>query len=284
MAIRAVMVVLMLATSVALGLIAYELSDRISDRKPVAAMSAPPVPYLVAARPLSAGTLARAEDFTSRTTFADAVPPGALVDTPDARADLRSSLIRRYLEPGAIITRADILHPHDRGFLAAVLAPDTRAVSIAVNAVSGVAGLIYPGDHVDVILTQEGQRSGGQTEHLVTSETVLANVLVIAVDQNIAQGAPTNGAPANGSAATRPPGTVTIQTTVDQAERVAVATRIGALSLAVRSTDMDRPTEPPPGTAVSSADVSQSLAKASLSNGYHIEVIQWSERSEVTFK
>jgi pilus assembly protein CpaB len=212
------------------------------------------------------------------------VPPGALIDTPDARAELRSSLIRRYLEPGAVITHADILHPHERGFLAAVLAPDTRAVSIAVNAVSGVAGLIYPGDHVDVILTQEVQRTPGQIEHLVTSETVLANVLVIAVDQNIAQGAPTNGATTSGQAATRPPGTVTIQTTVDQAERVAVATRIGALSLAVRSSDIERPAEPPPGTAVSSADVSQALARATLSNGYRVEVIQGTERSEVTFK
>ena len=50
---------------------------------------------------------------------------------------------------------ADVLRPRDRGFLAAVLAPGTRAVSIAVDPVSGVGGLIWPGDRVDVILTQE---------------------------------------------------------------------------------------------------------------------------------
>jgi pilus assembly protein CpaB len=278
-AIRVIMVVLMLATSIALGLIAYELSIRIGDAGSLAAKTAPAVQYLVAARPLSAGTLARIEDFTPRTAVADTVPAGAIIDTQDARADLRISLIRRYLEPGAVITRADVLRPHDRGFLAAVLAPDTRAVSIAVNAVSGVAGLISPGDHVDVILTQEIQHSPSRTEHLVTSETVLANVLVIAVDQAIAQGAPMNGA-----AATRPASTVTIQTTTDQAERVTVATRIGALSLAVRSSDGERSSDQARGNPVSSAEVSQALAKATISDGYHVEVIQGGERSEVMFK
>jgi pilus assembly protein CpaB len=279
MPIRVLMIVLMIATAGSLGLIAYQLGNRPGSVSAPGVRGAGPVTYLVASRPLSPGTLVRNEDFAPRTVASDALPPGAVIDTPDARAEIRSSLVRHYLEPGAAVTRGDIIRPHDRGFLAAVLAPDTRAVSIAVNAVSGVAGLISPGDHVDVILTQEIAQSAGRTQHMITSETVLANVLVIAVDQDIAQGAPTNGAPI-----TRPASTVTIQTSVDQAERVAVATRLGSLSLAVRSSGKESPNEPPPGTAVSSADVSQSLAKATISDGYHVEVIQGGTRSEVMFK
>ena len=280
MPMRAIMVVLMFATAVALGLISYQLGSRPAGAAIAIAQVAPPVPYLVAARPLSPGTLARMEDFSPRNATETTLPPGAIIDTPDARSELRSSLIHRYIEPGAPITRADLIRPHERGFLAAVLAPDTRAVSIAVNAVSGVAGLISPGDRVDVILTQEIQQSAGRAEHLVTSETVLANVRVIAVDQDIAQGAPTNGA----SAATRAAATVTVQTSVDEAERIAVATHLGVLSLAVRSIEDQRPAGPAPGTAVSSSDVSQALARASISEGSHVQVIQGGERSEVTFK
>jgi pilus assembly protein CpaB len=279
MPIRVLMIVLMIATAGSLGLIAYQLGNRPGSVSAPGVKVAGPVTYLVASRPLSPGTLVRNEDFTPRTVASDALPPGAVIDTPDARAEIRSSLVRHYLEPGTAVTRGDIIRPHDRGFLAAVLAPDTRAVSIAVNAVSGVAGLISPGDHVDVILTQEIAQSAGRTQHMVTSETVLANVLVIAVDQDIAQGAPTSGAPV-----TLPASTVTIQTSVDQAERVAVATRLGSLSLAVRASGKEGPNELPPGTAVSSADVSQSLAKATISDGYHVEVIQGGSRSEVMFK
>lgn len=281
MPMRSIMVMLMFATAVALGLIAYQLGNRpgaaqaVTQVAPVAASAT----YIAAARPLSPGTLVRADDFSPRTVTAQTLPEGAVIDTPDARAELRSSLIRHYIEAGAPITQAELIRPHERGFLAAVLAPDTRAVSIAVNAVSGVAGLISPGDRVDVILTQEIQRSQGRTDHLVTSETVLADVRVIAVDQDIAQGAPTNGA-----AVTRTATTVTVQTSVDQAERIAVATHLGTLSLAVRSIEAHRAGEAPAGTAVSSSDVSQSLARASVSEGSHVQVIQGGERSEVTFK
>ena len=59
---------------------------------------------------------------------------------------------------------------------------------------------------------------------------------------------------------------------------------MGGLSLAVRSSGTAGPNDRPVGTAVSSADVSQSLAKATISDGYRVEVIQGGARSEVMFK
>ena len=84
----------------------------------------------------------------------DSVPSGAILDTPDARIGLRGSLVRKFLDAGSPVTSQDVLRPRDRGFLASVLAPDSRAISIKVDADSGVSGLIWPGDYVDVVLTQ----------------------------------------------------------------------------------------------------------------------------------
>ena len=84
----------------------------------------------------------------------DSVPSGAIRDTPDDRTRLRGSLVRKFLDTGSPITSENVLRPRDRGFLASVLAPGTRAISIKVDAESGVSGLIKPGDYVDVVLTQ----------------------------------------------------------------------------------------------------------------------------------
>ena len=68
---------------------------------------------------------------------------------------MRGALLRHYLNSGAILTAGDVLHPRERGFLAAVLAPGARAISVGVDAVTGNGGLIWPGDRVDMILTQQ---------------------------------------------------------------------------------------------------------------------------------
>jgi pilus assembly protein CpaB len=278
MPIRVVFILLILGTAGALGLFAYQLSSRAPQT--AAGPKAPPPPvsvsYIVAARPLPVGTLARADDFAAKSVTADKLPASAIPDTPDARANLRGALIRRYIEAGAAIAPADFMRPRERGFLAAVLAPNTRAVSIGVNVISGVAGLISPGDRVDVILTQEIQQAQGQTVHLVTSETVLSDVRVLAVDQDIAQGSPPN-VTGNGRLAS----TVTIQASANDAERLAVAARLGQLSLAVRSVDNVAPS---PGTSVSGADVSTALARAGGSIGARMQVIQGDQRQEVTFR
>jgi pilus assembly protein CpaB len=279
---RLVVIGMIFATALVLGVFAYQLGNRPAAVPGTVAevAVAPPVmvTYLVAARPLAPGTVARIDDFTQKTVPADKVPPNAVTDTADARADLRSALIRRYLEPGAPLTAADLMRPRERGFLAAVLAPDSRAVSIGVDPVTGVAGLIWPGDRVDVILTQEIEQSQGHTNHLVTSETVLTNVRVLAVDQDIAQGAPTNA-----TAAGRLVSTVTIQASADQAERLAVATHLGHLSLAVRSVEDERAAGAT-GTTVSSDEISSALSRASISGGTRVQVIQGDQRGEVTFK
>ena len=285
MSLRLVIIGLMFTTAAALGLIAFQISHRPRDAGVPAVAQGPviqpqTVSWLVAARPVPAGTLTRAEDFTAKTGPSAQLPAGAVIDTPESRAALRGSLVRHYLDAGAPLLQGDLLHPRDRGFLAAVLAPGTRAVSIGVNPVSGVAGLIWPGDHVDVILTQQLAQATAGVPPVVTSETVLTDVPVIAVDQDIAQGTP----PSNNSAG-RLSATVTIQARSDQAEKLAVATQLGHLSLAVRSQEDQLPAGSATAISMTGADVSPSLARASAAAmGSRVQVIQGDQRGEVPFR
>jgi len=154
-----IIMVLLLATA-ALGLIAYNMNPpkpavQVTQNTPTPLPPPAPVTigYFVAARPLPAGTLAREEDFTVRSVSPDSVPSGAIIDTPEVRIGLRGSLVRTFLDTGSLVTSQNVLRPRDRGFLASVLAPGTRAISIKVDAESGVSGLIWPGDYVDVVVT-----------------------------------------------------------------------------------------------------------------------------------
>lgn len=207
---------------------------------------APPPPeraaFLVAARPLRAGTLIKPEDFASQEMEVAAAPPGARRDGREARAELFGAMVRRSLPQGDPMLAEDVLRPGDRGFLAAVLGPDMRAVSVGVDAVSGTAGLIWPGDRVDVVLTQQINDDGLPLHRRVAGETVLPDVRVIAIDQALVQGAMGDAPEGN-----RQVRTVTLEVTPKQAERVAVATRLGRLSLIVRSaTGMEATAEAAP--------------------------------------
>ncbi len=282
MSLRVVMIALLLLVAGALGVIAYEISLPARPAQ-VAKVEAPPpkpVPtgsYLVAARPLSPGTLMRSEDYTIRTVPLDQMPADAIVDSVNARIEVRGALVRKFIATGAPLLSTEVTRSRERGFLSAVLKPGTRAVSIGVDQVSGVAGLIWPGDQVDVILTQEFAPANGERERSVTSETILTDVRVIAVDQDIAQGAPTSGAAGKLAA------TVTLEVTSDQAEKLAVSGRLGHLSLAVRSaTDSKQPSVATGG--VSGADVSDAFAKANGAAGPKVQVIEGDHRSEVNFK
>ena len=121
------LIAVMTFAALALGLIAYRANQ---PQQAVQVTQIAPAPllvsYIVAAHPLPAGTLAREEDFTTRSVASNDVPAGAIVDSPEAKIGLRGSLIRKWLDTGSPITQADVLRPRDRGFLASVLAPGTR--------------------------------------------------------------------------------------------------------------------------------------------------------------
>lgn len=231
---RLLMVVVMLGTAVGLFAITYNSTHQtqvvqVSPTNPAPLQTT----YLVAAHALNTGTLARDEDLTTRQVVATELPRGAIVDSPEARQSLRGALIRNFVDAGSPITADDVLRPRERGFIAAVLQPNMRAVSVGVNEVSGVAGFIWPGDRVDVVLTQESEKNKNiSVGHGTFSETILSNVRVIGVDQDIAQGTPSGN-----STAGRVAKTVTLEVNPQQVEVIAAATQLGRMSLSIRPPD-----------------------------------------------
>lgn len=278
-AVRLSIILVLLLAATALALIAVNL-----NAPKVAGATAAPGPttvgYFVAARPLPKGTLAREEDFAVRMTEPDKIPAGAILDTPDSKAGLPGSLVRNFVEVNKPITLQDILRPSDRGFLASVLAPDSRAISIRVDEESGVSGLIRPGDFVDVLLTQVFDRDEPSKRAL--SETVLNNVRVIAIDQEIAQGArqETSQVNAQGKKGTAPQPraggrvsqTVSLELEPEQVKRITVARQLGTLSLVIRSAvDQWNANSKDSGT-ISSCDVSPEIARQNAVAGQRTQV------------
>lgn len=253
-----IILVLLLATT-AFGLIAYNMNlpkqVPVMEVKEQGQRPAPPstVGYFVAARPLSKGTLAREEDFTVRSVPPESLPAGAILETPDSKVGLPGSLVRKFVDAGSPITLQDVLRPRDRGFLASVLAPDSRAISIKVDEESGVSGLIRPGDYVDVLLTQVFEKADPARRAL--SETVLGNVRVIAIDQEIVQGGRAVGSTVGNKQAQ----TVSLELAPEQVKKITVAKQIGTLSLAVRAA-VDAWDTADTG-AMSSCDVSPEIAR-----------------------
>ena len=290
MYLRSLIILSMLLLALALGSVTWLM---LAPAAPVAATAealheAPPPPparirILVAARALPAGTLLKDEDFLARELAPDAAREAMLHATAENRAEIRGALLRRYLDPGDAVERPDVLRVRDRGFLAAVLRPGMRAISVGVDVVTGTAGLIWPGDHVDLILTQELAAGEVPLAQRVIGETVLADIRVIAVDQQLTQGAGGDATPA------RIARTVTLEVQAEQAERVAIAGRLGRIALAVRAADAPAPTpdialQGPTGRSLSGSDVSQALARTSRTQGRRMQVIQGDERIEVNFR
>lgn len=226
---KVLLVLMMAGLTVGFGVVAW-FSLRPATPPAVAEAVAPAPPpslaVLVAARPIAAGTLLKPEDLAPLTVMADAVPEGARADTPANRAGLAGALALHNIAAQQAVLPPDVLRPADGGFLAAVLRPGHRAVSVAVDAVSGTAGLIWPGDRVDLILTQTLDDQAAPIGRRTLGETVLTDLRVIAVDQQLAQAAGPD-LPAGQR-------TVTLSVLPDQAERLAVAVRLGRIALAVR--------------------------------------------------
>ncbi|HTU12280.1 MAG TPA: Flp pilus assembly protein CpaB [Allosphingosinicella sp.] len=185
---------------------------------------------LVATRTLPVGTIIDAEAFRYQPW-----PQGLVQDAYFARGEggtdpqsLIGTVVRSEITAGQPLTQGAIVRPGERGFLAAALGPGMRAVTVGVSATSGVAGFVFPGDRVDLVLTQEVE-GGGDGPPLRASETVVRNIRVLAVDQRL------NSRDEAGNQVAQTVSTITFEATPKIAEKIAVAQTIGQLSLSLRS-------------------------------------------------
>jgi pilus assembly protein CpaB len=103
-----------------------------------------------------------------------------------------------------------------------------RAMTVPVNASTGVAGFVFPGDRVDLVLTQSVE-GGGDGPPLRSSETIVRNVRVLATDQRI------DSKGEDGKTEVKTFSNVTVEVTPRIAEKISVAQSMGQLSLSLRS-------------------------------------------------
>ena len=196
--------------------------------------AAAPVPQgpkvLVARKALPVGTIVDAESLAFQAWPKELVQNAYYTEgAPDADiSKLIGTVVRNPVTAGQPLTKGALVGPNDRGFLAAALGPGMRAVTVPVSNTTGVAGFIFPGDRVDMVLTQE-VKGGGDGPPLKVSETIIRNLRVLATDQRI------DSKDEEGKTVVKKTSTVTLEVTPRIGEKIAVAQSLGGLSLQLRS-------------------------------------------------
>jgi pilus assembly protein CpaB len=183
---------------------------------------------LVANRALPAGTIITADAMGYQQWPEELVQDAYFIEGESDMSQLLGTVVRFPITAGQPVTQGSLVSPGDRGFLAAALGPGMRAVTVPIRqAATGVGGFVFPGDRVDVVLTQTVE---GEGRPLNTAETVLRNLRVLATDQTTEQVTDEEG-----KTVVRAFRTVTLEVTPQIAEKIAVAQNIGQLTLVLRS-------------------------------------------------
>ena len=225
MSVRNIILILVaVAITAGTGLVAKNwLSNQ--RQEPVVVAAAPKVKkthVLVADKNMPTGTFVKENMLTWQSWPDEKLHPSYLIKDKSDVEELVGSVVRQPIAAGEPISTGRLIQPGTRGFLAAVLRPGYRAVSLRINATSSLSGLIFPGDRVDIILTHT-------VANKRVSETVLTNARILAIDQ---QTNDRSQAPKIGKHAT-------FEVTPKQAEMFTVLSDMGKLSLILRSLAKD---------------------------------------------
>lgn len=180
------------------------------------------VTIVTTSKEINRGDVLQAQHFTTQVWPRSALPVdaftelAALLPPPDGKP--RRAL--RSMVAGEVVLASKVSDFGEKVTIVQSITPGARAMSIKVDAVTAVGGLVTPGDFVDVLLTR------GDNETLVT-DTIMRKVKVLAVDQSSDE---LNEAPEVAA-------TVTVEVTPEEGQILALAQRAGSLSLALRTPD-----------------------------------------------
>jgi pilus assembly protein CpaB len=229
-------IVLLIAVIAAGGTAMYARSWIEGQQTTIAAVAAPAPEVkhevLVADLDLAAGTFVKPQHLRWQQWPTDDVPATYVLRGPRTKEEMIGAVVRSRIATGEPVTDGAVVKPGDRGFLAAVLNPGMRAVSVPITPTSANSGLIFPGDRIDLILTQTLLPSEGEGSARRVSETVLKNIRIIAMGVE-------TGDDAEAGKNNEKAKTATFEVTPGQAETVALLTELGKLSLSLRSLAAD---------------------------------------------
>jgi pilus assembly protein CpaB len=267
-----------------------------SAQTPPPAVQAPVVQtteILAASRDLPTGTILKEMDMKWISWAQSAENPKLYIKGKTDMSALTGAVVREGLRADEPILAGRVVQPHEQGFLAAVLTPGMRAVSVTLTPSAEVAGFIFPGDHVDVVMTHsfvvKQNKNNPDTTERRLSETVITDARVLALDQKSD----------NQSTDPKVAQLATLEVTPKQAEKLILAADMGSstggshgsLSLVLRSLAT---TENADGEKIpaASANLEPSLTMDSdispvfsrVTHLQNVQVMRGKETTETTFE
>jgi pilus assembly protein CpaB len=171
---------------------------------------------VVASRPLRFGSELSSGNLREVAWPEEALPAGSFAKISEVTAGRRVALTA--IDPNEPVLNSKITGPGQRATLSAVIHEGMKAVTIRVNDVDGVGGFVLPGDHVDIVLTRQGEKNNA------TNDVVLQSTRVLAIDQ-LADERTDKPTVAK---------SVTLEVNTAGAQKLALASSVGTLSLMLR--------------------------------------------------
>lgn len=174
------------------------------------------------------------------------------------------AVVRKGIRAGEPILKGQVVKPKDRGFLSAVLNPGMRAVAAPITNVTGIAGFVFPGDRIDLILTHAINASGDEQaiKQRRASKTIVKDVRVLALDQDSSDQA--EGKPKVAKV-------VTLEVSPKQAEIITLSLQLGTISLSLRSLAADETENAANNKADDSKPLAHSIGYTHDGDGYTLD-------------
>ena len=223
---RIVVLTIALSAGGVAAYLARGTDDKARPAEPVAQL--PTVEILVAKIDLGLGQLVKPEDLQWQ-AWPTAAASGNVINRAgraDAINDVAGSIVRAPFVAGEPIREQKLVKANGSGFMAAILPTGMRGISTEISPETGAGGFILPNDRVDVLLSKREKNPDSKGPDIVSSEIILTNIRVLAIDQ-----APKEKEGSNSLVGK----TATLELKPEQAETLARARQSGTLQLALRS-------------------------------------------------
>src|SRR3954471_14726346 len=178
-------VVLTIALSAG-GVAAYLARGTDTTPTPVAPVAQlPTTEILVAKTDLGLGQVVKPEDLQWQVWPASTTSGNLITRANRAEAvkDIEGSIVRAPFIAGEPIREQKLVKAHGSGFMAAILPTGLRGISTEISPETGAGGFILPNDRVDVLLSRREKNPDGKSPDIVSSEIILTNIRVLAIDQ-----------------------------------------------------------------------------------------------------